>query len=132
MVNEEGLYLPAFSIEFSMDEGSFWGLLDRLVAESRVIVENPRGVLDDDPSSIAYPVDYGYLEYTSSMDGDGIDVFVGSDPGQRVDAFICTVDLVKRDSEIKVLIGCTEEEKQVIKRLYEAFPSMRGLLIRRG
>jgi inorganic pyrophosphatase len=115
-----------------MVEGTFWGHLDRLVAESRVIVDNPRGTSDDDPSSIAYPVDYGYLEGTSSMDGDGIDVFVGSDPGQKVDAIVCTVDLMKRDSEIKVLIGCTEEEKQAVTRLYEAFPPMRGLLIRRG
>jgi len=115
-----------------MVEDSFWGHLDRLVAESRVIVDNPRGTHDDGSSSIAYPVDYGYLEGTSSMDGDGIDVFIGSDPGQRVDAIVCTVDLVKRDSEVKVLIGCTGEEKQAILRLFEAYPSMRGLLVRRG
>ncbi len=65
------------------------------------------------------------------MDGDGIDVFVGSDPGKRVDAIVCTVDLLKRDSEIKVLIGCTEEEKQAILRLYESYSPMRPLLVRR-
>ncbi|MCX6656309.1 MAG: inorganic pyrophosphatase, partial [Candidatus Bathyarchaeota archaeon] len=74
--------------------------------------------------------DYGYLEGTSSMDEDGIDIFVGSDPSRRVDAIICTVDLVKRDSEIKILIGCTEAEKLAVEQLYEVFPSMRGLLVR--
>ncbi|MCX6647801.1 MAG: inorganic pyrophosphatase [Candidatus Bathyarchaeota archaeon] len=115
-----------------MVDGRFWVNLDRLVAESRVIVDNPRGTHDGDSSTFVYPVDYGYLEGTSSMDGEGIDVFVGSDPGQMVDAIVCTVDLVKRDSEIKVLIGCTEEEKQAIMGLYEVFPPMCGVLVRRG
>jgi hypothetical protein len=34
------------------------------------------------------------------------------------------------DSEIKILIGCTEAEKLAVERLYEVFPSMRGLLVR--
>jgi len=49
----------------------------------------------------------------------------------RIDAIVCTIDLVKRDSEIKVLIGCTEEEKLAIESLYEAFPPMCGLFLRR-
>lgn len=115
-----------------MSEKTFWDHLDRLVAGGRVIVDNPRGTHDGGSNTVVYPVDYGYLEGTSSMDGDGIDVFVGSDPGQRIDAIVCTLDLVKRDSEIKVLLGCTEEEKLEIVRLFEAYPSMRGLLVRRG
>jgi len=112
-------------------DSRFWVNLDRLVAESGVIVDNPRGTHDGDSSKFFYPVDYGYLEGTASMDGEGIDVFVGSDPEQRVDAIVCTVDLMKRESEIKVLIGCTEEEKQAINCLYETFPPMSGLLVRR-
>ena len=53
------------------------------------------------------------FEDTSSMDGAGIDVWVGSGEKQ-VDAIMCTVDLIKKDSEIKILIGCTEEEKAII------------------
>jgi inorganic pyrophosphatase len=114
-----------------MVDGRFWVNLDRLVAESRVTVDNPRGTHDGDSSKFVYPVDYGYLEDTTSMDGEGIDVFVGSDPEQRVDAIVCAVDLMKRDSEIKVLIDSTEEEKQAIKSLYETFPPISGLLVRR-
>lgn len=46
------------------------------------------------------------------MDGSGIDVWVGSGE-KRIDAIICTIDLLKRDSEIKILIGCTEEENNL-------------------
>jgi len=115
-----------------MVDGSFWGYLDRLVSECRIIIDYPRGTHDGGLDSVVFPVDYGYLEGTSSMDGEGIDVFVGSDPGDRIDAIVCTIDLVKRDSEIKVLIGCTEEEKQSILRLYESFFPMRPLLVRRS
>ncbi len=114
-----------------MGESNFWSHLERLVAESRVVVENPRGSNDRGSHIVFFPVDYGYLEGTSSMDGDGIDVFIGSDSGKMIDAIVCTVDLVKRDSEIKVLIGCTEDEKQAILRLYESFSPMRPLLVRR-
>jgi inorganic pyrophosphatase len=114
-----------------MSNETFWGYLDRLVAESRVIIDVPKGVKNPRlPEELQF-VDYGYLEGTSSMDEDGIDVFVGSNSNRSVDAILCTVDLFKRDSEIKILIGCTEAEKLAVERLYEVFPSMRGLLVRR-
>jgi inorganic pyrophosphatase len=109
----------------------FWGHIERLVAESRVVVDHPRGSPDPSSPGLVYPADYGYLEGTRSMDGGGVDVWVGSVADGWVDAIICTVDLAKRDSEIKVLMGCSEEEKQVILKLHNSFPPMRGLLIRR-
>jgi len=41
-------------------------------------------------------------------------VWRGSLSGITCDAVICTIDLLKKDSEIKVLINCTEEEKNII------------------
>lgn len=35
------------------------------------------------------------------------------------------------DSEIKVLIGCTEEEKQLIYQTHNETPYMKGIIIRR-
>jgi len=52
------------------------------------------------------------------MDGDGIDNWKGTDPCQRIDAIMCIVDLMKKDSEIKILIGCTEEEKEKVYRFH--------------
>ena len=64
------------------------------------------------------------------MDGAGIDVWVGSGE-KRIDAIICTVDLMKKDSEIKILIGCTEDEKQIIYQTHNETEYMKGILIRR-
>ncbi|MBO6093517.1 MAG: inorganic pyrophosphatase, partial [Oscillospiraceae bacterium] len=63
-------------------------------------------------------------------DGSGIDVWVGSE-GKKIDAIICIVDLMKRDSEIKILIGCTEEEKEIIYETHNESRYMKGILIRR-
>ena len=92
---------------------AFWQALDMLVSESKIVIDRPKGSRHPKYPNLLYPVDYGYLENTSSMDGSGIDVWKGAD-GDSIDAIICTVDLMKKDSEIKILIGCSEDEKQLI------------------
>ena len=65
------------------------------------------------------------------MDGGGVDVWVGTDKEKKVDAIMCIVDLMKRDSEIKILIGCTEEEKRLVYQTHNESENMKGILIRR-
>ena len=56
--------------------------------------------------------------------------WVGSDPAGKVDAIMCIIDLMKRDSEIKILIGCTEEEKALVYEMHNETEWMKGILIR--
>ena len=79
---------------------------------------------------VHHKVDYGYLKDTTSMDGAEIDVWVGSGD-KKIDAIMCIVDLMKRDSEIKILLGCTEDEKMEIYRRHNETQYMKGILIRR-
>ena len=92
----------------------FWKALDELVNNSEIIIDRPKGTSHPKYPKFVYQVDYGYLKDTASMDGAGIDVWVGSGD-KKVDAIMCIVDLMKRDSEIKILVGCTEEEKQEVE-----------------
>ncbi|MDY4140658.1 MAG: inorganic pyrophosphatase [Eubacteriales bacterium] len=101
------------------------------MASSRVVIDRPKGTAHPRYPDMIYPLDYGYLQDTTAMDGGGIDVWVGSDPARGLDAVMVTVDLVKRDSEIKLLIGCTEEEKQLVWHQHNDSESMKGMLIRR-
>ena len=87
----------------------FWKALDELVNSSEIVIDRPRGSAHPRFPNFIYKVDYGYLKDTASMDGAGIDVWVGSGE-KKIDAIMCIVDLMKRDSEIKILVGCTEEE----------------------
>lgn len=108
----------------------FWQALDELIRTSEIVIDRPRGSAHPRYPEMIYPVDYGYLKDSASMDGQGIDVWRGSGE-KRIDAIICTVDLLKRDSEIKLLLGCTEEEKQLIYELHNDSEYMKGVLIRR-
>lgn len=65
------------------------------------------------------------------MDGDGINVWKGTDTIQEIDAIMCIIDLLKKDSEIKIMIGCTEVEKEKIYQLHNNSGYMKGILIRR-
>jgi len=112
-------------------EQGFWQVLDRLVTESEIIIDRPKGTAHPRYPEFVYPLDYGYLSGTSSSDGDGIDIWRGSDPAERVDAIMCIVDLTKRDSEIKILLGCTEEEKMTVCCVHNETEFMKGILIRR-
>ena len=97
---------------------------------TEIIIDRPRGSAHPRVPDFIYRVDYGYLRGTASMDGEGIDVWVGSGE-KRVDAIMCIVDLMKRDSEIKLLIGCTEEEKAIVYETHNESQFMKGVLIRR-
>ena len=112
------------------NRGEFWKALDDLVANSEIIIDRPKGTAHPRYPDFIYRVDYGYLKDTSSMDGAGIDVWVGSGD-KRVDGIICTVDLMKKEAEIKILIGCTEEEKAIICETHNETQFMKGIFIRR-
>jgi inorganic pyrophosphatase len=92
----------------------FWATLDGLVAACTLRIDRPRGSSHPRYPDLVYPLDYGYLEDTLSVDGGGIDIWVGSLADKRVTAIVCTVDTVKRDAEMKILLGCTPQEAQVI------------------
>ncbi|MEE9157987.1 MAG: hypothetical protein V3U60_06340 [Gammaproteobacteria bacterium] len=70
------------------------------------------------------------MKETSGSDGEAIDVWRGSLSDGCFDAVVCMVSLDKRDAEIKLLIGCTADEKQVI-RAFHTGVSVAAILIDR-
>lgn len=109
----------------------FWTHLDQLVTESEIIIDRPKNSPHPDHDDAIYPLDYGYLAGTMSGDGAGIDVWVGEQE-KRVCGIICTIDLVKRDSEVKILVGCCEDEMKTISEFINQWDGMRGYLVRRS
>jgi inorganic pyrophosphatase len=90
----------------------FWDHADRLVAGSQIVIDRPAGSTHPRFAGMVYPFDYGYLDGTTGGDGDGVDVWRGSLSAPTVTAVIVTIDVHKRDAEVKLLIGCTNEEMQ--------------------
>jgi len=115
-----------------MYNDKFWTSLGKLITECEIEIDRPKGTAHPKKKEMIYPVDYGFLKGTKSPDNAGIDVFVGSMKNKVVDAVICTVDLYKKDSEIKMLIGCSEKEKEEIFKIYsEYYETLQGVLIHR-
>jgi inorganic pyrophosphatase len=111
---------------------AFWEYLEKLVRNNEIIIDRPKGTKHPKYSDVIYPVDYGYVKNTKSMDNGGIDVFLGSEPCKKIDAIICTIDLIKNDSEIKILLGCTKDERLVIYNFLNNSDFMKAILVRRN
>lgn len=92
----------------------FWSHLDALLAASEVVIDRPAGSVHPRFPDFVYPHDYGYLAGTDGGDGHGIDVWVGSRADRTVVGVLATVDLEKRDAEVKLLLGCTPEEAEAL------------------
>ena len=112
-------------------DNNFWLCLDELLAQSRIVIDRPKGSTHPRYPQIVYQLDYGYLDGTKSSDNECIDVWIGSEPARRLNALMCTVDLVKKDTELKLLIGCTPEEKIYINSFYNEWPQLGGILVER-
>lgn len=85
----------------------FWQALDQLLARSALVIDRPKGSSHPRFPEMVYPMDYGYLENTASMDGEGVDVWVGTAQPPALDGLLWVVDLPKGDVEVKLLYGCT-------------------------
>jgi inorganic pyrophosphatase len=95
-------------------DAHFWSVVERLVTTSEIVIDRPKGSTHPRYPNLVYPLDYGYLESTRSGDGAGIDVWVGSLPEKEVTGVVVSVDVQKRDAEIKVLVACTPGEARVV------------------
>lgn len=104
----------------SAPDARFWEHLQALIEASSVVIDRPAGSTHPRFPDFVYPYDYGFLERTDGGDGAGIDVWVGSLPGRRLVGAIVTVDLEKRDAEVKPLLGCTPSEAETILEAHNA------------
>jgi inorganic pyrophosphatase len=106
-------------------DSSFWQAMAELLTTHAIVIDRPKGSIHPRYGEVVYPFDYGYLENTTSSDGGGIDVWLGSlnsvmkeESVKTLTGILCTFDTLKRDAEIKLLIGCTEENIQVIPEFH--------------
>jgi inorganic pyrophosphatase len=107
-------------------ETSFWNAMTELLTTNDISIDRPKGSSHPRYGDAVYPFDYGYLENTTSSDGGGIDVWLGSLYSavenaslKTLTGILCTFDTLKRDAEIKLLIECTEEDIHIIREFHK-------------
>jgi inorganic pyrophosphatase len=109
----------------------FWEIIDKMIDTYAIKIDRQKGSKHPQYSDYTYPLDYGYLDGTVSSDGDGIDVWVGSENKKRVVAIISSVDFIKGDSEIKILYDCSDPELELIYNDHNRSDDMKGILVKR-
>jgi inorganic pyrophosphatase len=112
-----------------MKDHRFWQEMQTLAATGKIVIDRPRGTTHPRWADLVYPLDYGYFDGTSAADGDGIDVWIGSSGGRELTGILCTYDTHKHDAEIKLLLGCTDQDVETILHFNDEF--MRFLFIPR-
>lgn len=110
----------------------FWQKLDTLYLSSKLVIDRPKNTCHYKYSNLIYPVDYGYLSDSANAEQAPIDVFKGSEKSSKVGAIVVTADILKKDCEAKLLIGCSEEEIEKILIFLNQTEFQKSVLLRRG
>jgi inorganic pyrophosphatase len=109
----------------------FWKNLDRLVEKYGFVIDRPKGSRHPRFKEFIYPFDYGYLPFTTSSDGAGLDIWIGSAGNKKVTGILNITDMDKFDAEMKLLYACTPEEMDEIYRINNMI-MMKGIMVVRN
>lgn len=116
-------------MKFKTDD--LFSKLDAILMSSDIVIDRPKGSKHPRYPEYIYPMDYGYLEGTQSQDGEGIDAWIGEGNRSEVSGILVIVDALKKDSEIKVLLGCSRAEMNTaLEKSNQG--DMAAILIERG
>jgi 8-oxo-dGTP pyrophosphatase MutT (NUDIX family) len=113
------------------DMNTFWTRFDAMLDSHEIAVDRPKGTTHPRYPAIVYPLDYGFVKGTSAGDGNDIDVWRGSNAKPCLVAVICTVDSLKNDAEIKLLVGCTPQEIETVRQFHNNNEYMSGIVVQR-
>ncbi len=108
----------------------FWDYLQQLVESCEIEVDQPKGSTHPRYPGRIYPVDYGYLRGSTSLDGGGVDIWIGSMGMKTIVGALCTVDLFKKDTELKILYDCSDAEITAILNFVNG-GQMRAIFVRK-
>jgi len=110
----------------------FWQKLDTLLLSCSCTIDRPKGTSHFKYSNLVYHVDYGFLSDTVGSDQAPIDVFKGTLHESYVKAIAISADILKKDCEVKLLVGCTEKETEKILQFLNQTQFQKAILVRRG
>jgi len=108
---------------------NYWVRLKQLLLTNEIVIDRPKGSKYPKFDSFILPLDYGYLKNTLSNNGADIDVWKGSLDSNELTGIVCTVDSMKKDSEVKLLINCNTDDIEILKDFYDNNEYMSGMIV---
>lgn len=110
----------------------FWQKLDTLIFSGKLQVVREKGQASADYPRLRYPVDFCKITDAISAAGMPLYCFRGSLPKAAASAVIVQADILSREVLTKVLVGCTDEECEMILKFINAAEFQKAILIHRG
>lgn len=110
----------------------FWQKIDTLYLSSDVVIDKPKNSVHPEYTNLIYPVDYGYLQDALLGSDEKIHVYVGTRMSGKVDAILVCADILKKDMDVKFLVGCTKQEEREILNFLNQTDFQKSVLLRRG
>ena len=110
----------------------FWQKLDTLLLSSTIKINRPKGEHHPEYPALIFPVNYGVLKDTSGTGTQEIDIFVGSQKIEKVQAIAVSTDILRKNIEVKLVVGCSNEEVIDILEYLNSVEFQKAVLIHRG
>lgn len=110
----------------------FWMKADTLFLSGKLNLTKKKGDVHDTFKNLIYPTDYGHLTDTISGSEEGISVYAGSGDRNQISGLIIAADILMKELDVKMLIGCTDEEIHTVLRFLNQTEFQKTVLIRRG
>lgn len=118
------------NIEFE-NNAYFWQKLDTLFLSSEIEIARPKMTRHPKYLNLIYPVDYGYLKDTGTQDRR-VSLFRGSLKQPSIQTIVVLVDILKKDLEVKVLVGCDADEELQVFQFLNQTEFQKVIVARRG
>lgn len=108
-----------------------WEQWEGMIRLKGITIERASGTPHPDHPDIVYPINYGFVNGTDTVDGAEMDVFKGTADNGLV-AAIFTEDRRKGDLEAKLIVDCSPREIYVVNGFINFAPDlMQGRLLMR-
>ena len=109
-----------------------WQKVDTLYLSSGFTLTRKKGDVHPVFKNLIYPTDYGHAKDTQSVSGEGVSVYAGSLNRYSITALVVAADILSKELDVKILVGCTEEEVDDVLRFLNQTDYQKTVLIRRG
>lgn len=115
-----------------LNNAYFWQKIDTLVLSGEFDMSRKKGEKHPDFHNMVYPTNYGHLSDTKSTSGLGVSVYVGSGSKFTVSGLVVAADILQKDLDVKILLGCNDEEVEDVLHFLNQTDFQKTVFIKRG
>lgn len=119
-------------MEQLLNNAFFWQKLDTLIFSLEYKKVRSVGDVHPQYSNLVYPIEYGYLVDTDQEGAVVSKVFKGSLSSRKIESIIVGVDILQKGMDIKLMVGCTQEEEMTCLEFLNQTAFQKTILIRRS